>query len=523
MGTIVIDPISRIEGHLKIEVVVENGVVKDAHSSGTLFRGFEIFMKGHNPTDAQHYTQRICGVCPVSHGVTSVLNLDSAFGIADKIPANGRIIRNLIQAGNTIQSHILHFYHLAALDYVDVTAAADYSGSDPGLIKVRDFIGRALAAGNTAMLGPFFPRYEGDYRLPKAINQKAVADYVKALDMRRLAHEMTAIYFGRIPHGPGLVVGGVTQGPTADNIQLYRQKLTVLRDFIDNVYLPDVIAVAEVYADHFEQGFGCGKVLSYGVFDFDSNADLTKRKRFQPQGVATASLSLSAMDPKSITEDVKYSRFSTPSAYPGDGDTKDDPHKTGAYTWLKAPRYKGGVHEVGPMPRMLVAYLSGDAAVKKMVDDTLAHFKAPPSVLFSTLGRHAARALECKLVADAADKWLDELKPGEPFNVPFEIPDEAEGMGLWEAPRGALGHWISIKDKKIDRYQCVVPSTWDCSPRDDKDQPGPIEQSLIGAKVKDEANPFEVVRIVRAYDPCLACAVHLVRPNGDVIGQFRVA
>ncbi|MEL7563151.1 nickel-dependent hydrogenase large subunit [Dehalogenimonas sp. 4OHTPN] len=523
MGTIVIDPVTRIEGHLKIEVVVENGVVKDAHSSGTLFRGFEMFMKGHNPTDAQHYTQRICGVCPVSHGVTSVLNLDSAFGIADKIPANGRIIRNLIQAGNTIQSHILHFYHLAALDYVDVTAAADYSGSDPGLIKVRDFIGRALAAGNTAMLGPFFPRYEGDYRLPKAINQKAVADYVKALDMRRLAHEMTAIYFGRIPHGPGLVVGGVTQGPTADNIQLYRQKLTVLRDFIDNVYLPDVIAVAEVYADHFEQGFGCGKVLSYGVFDLDSNADLTKRRRFQPQGVANASLSLSAMDPKSITEDVKYSRFSTPSAYPGDGDTKDDPHKTGAYTWLKAPRYKGGVHEVGPMPRMLVAYLSGDAAVKKMVDDTLTHFKAPPSVLFSTLGRHAARALECKLVADAADKWLDELKPGEPFNVPFEIPDEAEGMGLWEAPRGALGHWISIKDKKIDRYQCVVPSTWDCSPRDDKDQPGPIEQSLIGAKVKDEANPFEVVRIVRAYDPCLACAVHLLRPNGDVIGQFRVA
>ena len=243
-----------------------------------------------------------------------------------------------------------------------------------------------------------------------------------------------------------------------------------------------------------------------------------------PQGIANTKLQLAAMDPTAITEDVKYSRFSSASnLYPGNGDTKDDAHKSGAYTWLKAPRYKGGVYEVGPMPRMLVSYLSGDATVKGLVDSTLAHFKAGPAVLFSTLGRHAARALECKLVADAADKWLNDLKIGDPFNVPFEIPDSGEGMGLWEAPRGALGHWITIKDKKIDRYQCVVPSTWDCSPRDDKDQPGPIEQSLIGTKVKDEANPFEVVRIVRAYDPCLACAVHLVRPNGDVIGEYRVA
>lgn len=522
MAKIVIDPISRIEGHLKIEVMVENGVVKDAHSTGTLFRGFEIFMKGHNPTDAQHYTQRICGVCPVSHGMTSVLNLDSAFGIASKIPDNGRIIRNLIQASNTIQSHILHFYHLAALDYVDVTAAADYDGDNVGLIKVRDFIGRALAADNLSMLGPFYPRYEGDYRLSKEINQKAVADYVKALDMRRLAHEMGAIYFGRLPHGPGLVVGGVTQGPTEDNITLYRQKLTVLRDFIDNVYIPDVIAVAEAYADHFEQGVGCGKVISYGVWDLDSNADLTKRARMQPQGIADASLNLATMDPTSITEDVKYSMFSSPSSYPGTGDTVDDSQKSGAYSWLKAPRYNGEVYEVGPMPRMLVAYLSGDETTQNLVNSTLAHFNAPPSVLFSTLGRHAARALETKIVADAADKWLDELKPGEPFNVPFEIPDVAEGMGLWEAPRGALGHWISIKDQKIERYQCVVPSTWNCSPRDDKDQPGAVEQSLIGTKVKDESNPFEVVRVVRAYDPCLACAVHIVSPKGEEKGRFRV-
>jgi Ni,Fe-hydrogenase I large subunit len=524
MAKIVIDPISRIEGHLKIDVTVENGVVKDAHSTGTLFRGFEIFMKGHHPLDAQHYTQRICGVCPVSHGVTASLNLDSALGIAGQIPNNGRIIRNLIQGANYVQSHILHFYHLAALDYVDVTAAADYTGSDQGLLKVKAFIGRAVTAKNNAMLGPFWPRYEGDYRLSKPINQKATMDYVKALDMRRLAHEMAAIFFGRIPHGPGLCPGGVPQGPTADNIAQFRTKLNILRDFTDNVYIPDVIAVAEAYAsDGFSQGVGCGKVLSYGVFDLDSNADLTKRKRVLPNGLAGADLKLTAFDPQAISEQVKYSWFDSPGGHPSQEDTKDNYNKSGAYSWLKAPRYNNEVREVGPLPRVLVAYLSGDATVKKMVDDTLAHFGAGPAALFSTLGRHASRALECKIIADAMDKWLSELKVGDPYNVPFQIPDTAQGMGLWEAPRGALGHWISIKGGVIDRYQCVVPSTWNCSPRDDKDQPGAIEQALIGAKVRDEANPFEVVRIVRAYDPCLACAVHLVRPNGETIGEYRIA
>ena len=522
MAKIVIDPISRIEGHLKIEVVVENGVVKDAHSSGTMFRGFEIFLKGHNPTDAQHYTQRICGVCPTSHGMTAVLNLDSAFGVDDKIPDNGRIIRNLIQGANYVQSHILHFYHLAALDYVDVTAVADYSGNDPGLIKVQQFISRALAAGDFSMLGPFWPRYEGDYRLSKAINVKAVQDYVEALNMRRIAHEMSAIFSGRIPHSPALVVGGATQGPTEDNIASFRAKLTKLRKFTDEVYIPDVIAVAEAYSDHFDQGFGTGNVLSYGVFDLDGKEkDLTKRRRFLPQGIASG-LSLGTFNPQKISEDVKYGWFSSGSGYPGDTDTVDDPNKSGAYTWLKAPRYDGNVYEVGPLPRVLVAYLSGDPTAQQLVNDTLSHFGAPATALFSTLGRHAARALECKMVADAMDKWLDELKPGEPVNVTAEIPDSAQGMGLWEAPRGALGHWISIKDKKIERYQCVVPSTWNCSPRDNNDQPGALEQALIGAKVKDEANPFEVVRIVRAFDPCLACAVHVVSPKGTEKGRFQI-
>ncbi len=233
-------------------------------------------------------------------------------------------------------------------------------------------------------------------------------------------------------------------------------------------------------------------------------------------------MDLATFDPKSITEDVKYGWFSSSSGYPGDTDTVDNPNKSGAYTWLKAPRYQGDVYEVGPLARVLVAYLAGDATANTLVDSTLAHFGAPATALFSTLGRHAARALECKMVADAMDKWLDELKLGEPFNVHTEIPDTAQGMGLWEAPRGALGHWISIKDKKIERYQCVVPSTWNCSPRDDKDQPGPLEQSLIGTKVRDEANPFEVVRIVRSYDPCLACAVHVISPKGTEKGRFRI-
>jgi hydrogenase large subunit len=504
MAKIVIDPITRIEGHLKIEVTVEGGVVKDAKSSGTLFRGIEILLKGRDPYDAQHITQRICGVCPTAHAMAATLNLDSAFGIADKIPDNGRIVRNLIQGANYIMSHILHFYHLTALDYVDVTKVAKYDGKDPALNAVKDFIKRALDAGDMAMLGPFYPRYEGDYRLPDDVDRAAVAHYVQALDMRRLAHEMSAIFSGKMPHNVGIVPGGATEPPTVDKIANFLWKLQQLRDFVDNVYIPDVIAVAEVYSDYFAIGKGCGNLLSYGVFDLEAKGkDLAKRSRLLKQGTTSATdLAYHALEPAKITEDVKNSWYkSTSGLHPSKGQTDPDRQKDGAYSWVKAPRYGGDVYEVGPLARMVVSYTAGEPTVQKLVNDTLAHFKAPPAALFSVLGRHAARALECKFVADSMPGWLLQLKPGEPMVADYVTPDTAEGMGLWEAPRGTVGHWIEIKGGKIANYQCVPPTNWNASPRDDKGQPGPIEQALIGTKVKDEGNPFELVRIVRSFDP----------------------
>jgi hydrogenase large subunit len=503
MAKIVIDPVTRIEGHLKIETVVEDGEVKEARSSGSLFRGFEILLQGREPYDAQHITQRICGVCPTAHAMASTLNLDSAFGVDDKIPENGRIIRNLIQGANYIMSHIIHFYHLAALDYVDVTKVAKYDGKDPALVSVRDFITRALDAGDMMMLGPFYPRYEGDYRLPDEVDQAAVAHYVQALNMRRLAHEMHAIFSGRMPHLVAIVPGGVTEIPTADKIADFLWKLEELRHFIDDVYIPDVLAVAGVYSDYFAIGKGCGNLLSYGVFDLDLNKDLAKRKRLLTQGTTSAdTLTHNPLDPARITEDVKSSWYSSQSGlHPSHGDTKPQHDKEEAYSWIKSPRYDGKVHEVGPLARMVVSYVAGEPTVQKLVNDTLAQFGAEPDALFSVLGRHAARALECKFIADKMVEWLLEVKPGEPVATEFTQPESGEGMGLWEAPRGSVGHWINIKDSKIANYQCVNPTNWNASPRDDKGQPGPIEQALTGARVKDESNPFEIVRIVRSFDP----------------------
>jgi hydrogenase large subunit len=414
---------------------------------------------------------------------------------------------------------------LTALDYVDVTAVAGYDGKDPALTSVKNFIQRATDAGDLDMLGPFYPRYEGDYRLSVDTSQAAVAHYVQALNMRRVAHEMSAIFSGKMPHNVGTLPGGATEPPTTDKMANFLWKLQDLRNFIDNVYIPDVIAVAEVYSDYFGIGTGCGNLLSYGVFDLNSTEpDLAKRPRLLPQGTVSATdLVHHPLDASKITEDVKNSWYKSGTGlHPSQGETDPDRTKAGAYSWLKAPRYDGKVYEVGPLARMVVAYAAGDPVVKKLVDDTLAHFGAGPAALFSVLGRHAARALECKLVADAMVDWVLALKPGDPVYAEYEVPSEGEGMGLWGAPRGALGHWIKIENGKIRNYQCVVPSTWNLSPRDDSGQPGPVEQAITGTKIKDESNPFEIGRIVRSFDPCLACAVHLVTPKGTEIGRYRV-
>lgn len=509
MGKIVIDPITRIEGHLKMEAVVENGTVKEARSSGTLFRGLELILRGRDPRDAARITQRICGVCPTAHATASCLALDDAFGI-EEIPANGRIIRNLISGANFIQSHTLHFYHLAALDYVDPTKLADYEGKDPVLRSITAFIGRGE-------LGPFAPRYEGDYRLPDDVNLQAAAHYIEALEIRRKAHEMLAIFGGKMPHNVGVVPGGVTRGPTVHTITTFLWHLNEIRDFIDSAYIPDVLALAESYPDYLEIGVGCGKLLAYGALD-QGGKNLFKR------GVVSADLKVMELDPSRISEDVKHSWYadSCGGRQPKEGETLPEWGKEGAYSWLKSPRYGGEVHEVGPLARVLVNYAKGDPKVKELVDFALRELKATPKALFSVLGRHLARALDCKLVADAMAEWVLELKPGEPAYVEYALPEEGSGVGLTDAPRGALGHWVEIKEGKIANYQCVVPTTWNASPRDDKDQAGPIEQAIEGTRIRDEENPFEIVRIVRSFDPCLACAVHLITPKGGSLGEFRV-
>jgi len=518
MGKIVIDPITRIEGHLKIECVVENGIVKDARATGNLFRGLELILRGRDPRDAQVITQRICGVCPQSHGIAATLNLDSAFGIADKIPDNGRIIRNLIHGAHVAQDHVLHFYHLAALDYVNVADVAKYEGNDSQLNSVKDFIKRGA-------LEPFLPRYEGDYRLPPEVNQQAVAHYVKALEIRRIGHEAVSIFSGKIPHSVGVVPGGVTTVPTADNIMAYIWKIKILQDFINNVYIPDVLAVAGAYLDYAEIGVGCKNLLSYGMYDLNgTSADYATRERLFKQGTIGADLKPAPLDTAKITEQVRHSWYedSTSGRHPSRGDTKPQYGKKDAYSWAKSPRYDGKVYEVGPLARVAVTYAKGDPKMKELVEGSLKHLKAKPSVLFSVLGRHLARALSAKFVADSLEGWALQLKPGQPAYVEYKIPEESMGMGIIEGSRGALGHWIEIKNKKIANYQAVVPTTWNISPMDDKGQHGPIEQALIGTKVKDEKNPFEIVRIVRSFDPCIACAVHVVTPKGRDLGKFRV-
>jgi len=290
MSKIIIDPVSRIEGHLKVEVVVEGGKVKEAKSSGMLFRGLELIMRGRDPRDAQRITQRVCGVCPTSHSIAATLNLDSAFGIADKIPDNGRIIRK-------------HFYHLVALDYVDVARLTKYEGNNPALNSIKGFIARGE-------LGPFVPRYEGDYRLPDEANEQAIAHYVAAFDMRRKGQEMLSLFGCKMPHNMGIMPGGVTSTPTVDNITSFLWRLKELQEFIDNVYLPDVLAVAGVYSDYFEIGHGCGNLLAYGSYELDGKeADLTKRKRFFKPGTTSTSFKFNGFDPAKITEEVKHSWY----------------------------------------------------------------------------------------------------------------------------------------------------------------------------------------------------------------------
>jgi hydrogenase large subunit len=505
MTRVVIDPVTRIEGHLKIEVDLDgsNNVV-DAYSSGTLFRGFEIILKNRDPRDATILTQRICGVCPIAHAMASSKNLDDAFDIP--IPDNARIERNLVLGANFLMSHILHFYHLAALDYVKGPPMSPWT--DP--------------TGNN------YPYDVLPSSTPSGEQGKTLVDhYVEALGIRKKAQEMAAIFGGKLPHSPTYVPGGFTERPDADKINQYSLHLAEVREFIDRAYIPDVLVVASAFPEYFGIGAGCGNLLAYGVFDLADGSKLLPMGRYTGGNTGSVNTEM-------ITEHVLYSWYADSQPLnPTVGETVPDANASGAYSWLKAPRYNDEVHEVGPLARMVVAYLNNEVdennvpryqKVRDLVDGTLdvlneriPGLNAGIPQLFSVLGREAARALECKYIADSIPGWLTELDVnGEVYSYQEKVANTT-GMGLTEAPRGAIGHWSKIgNNKRIDKYQIITPTNWNASPRDDLDQPGPIEQALVGTHVADPDRPVELLRVIHSFDPCLSCAVHVITPDGDV-------
>ena len=499
-----IDPVTRIEGHLSVTLDMADGKVSAAFCSGTMFRGFEMFLRGRDPLDAVQLTQRICGVCPVDHGVAASLALEAALGV--QLPPNGRRLRNLLLGASHIQSHLLHFYQLSALDFVDITAVLQYSGRDQRLQGVRDWVKAQLPNKAVNPAAPFLPRYDGDYMTDVDLNLGAVDHYLQALQKHQLAQEMLSIFGGKMPHATALVPGGVTARPTVDNVEAYRARLQELRAFIDTVYLPDVVAVAQAYPQHFQTGRGPASFLAYGAFPEDEGG----RAKLLPGG-AYLNGQVVPLDISLIREETAATWLNTgPGLSPARGQTTPQPDKTGAYSWVKAPRYDGEVMEVGPLARVLITHLSGaNPALSTLLTNTLQQLNLSVSSLFSTLGRHLARAVECKVVADRCAAWLDELELDQPtVSASYQITAAGSGVGLTEAARGALGHWLDISNRAISHYECVVPTTWNCSPRDDRGQPGALEQALEGLVLANQEQPIEAVRVVHAFDPCLACAVH---------------
>jgi Ni,Fe-hydrogenase I large subunit len=565
MSHVVVDPVTRIEGHLRIEAEVEGGLVSKAWSSSTMFRGIELILLGRDPRDAWAFTQRICGVCTTVHAIASIRAVEDAIGA--KPPANARILRNLVMAAQCIQDHVVHFYHLHALDWVDIvsalsadpeeTSALAQSISDWGLSSKSYFAGvKSRLAGfvERGQLGPFANAYWGHpaYRLPPAANLMAVAHYLEALDWQREFIKMHAILGGKNPHLQSFLVGGMAT-PVDPNqqaalnvhsIAAMKQLVAKARNFVSRVYIPDVLAVAPFYKDWAGIGAGVGNYLVYGEYP---ETDAGRSQLYFPSGVIRGrKLAVEPFDPAKISEQVKHSWYEYASGddkgiHPSVGETR--PRYTGPnppyerldtsakYSWLKSPRYDGQPMEVGPLARMLVAYLSGNESVKAKVDLVLGKLEVGPEALFSTLGRIAARAIETLVLAEKIETWVDELAANMGRGElaihdnskwdPSSWPKDAFGAGFHEAPRGALGHWVHIVDGKIANYQCVVPSTWNAGPRDASDQPGPYEAALAGTPVADPEQPLEILRTVHSFDPCMACGVHVVDAKKREVARVR--
>ena len=584
---VVVDPITRIEGHLRIEAETDaGGRITQAYSAGTMVRGIEIILKGRDPRDAWAFAQRICGVCTLVHGIASVRAVEDA--LKYDIPHNAQLIRNLMIAAQFVHDHVMHFYHLHALDWVDVVSAlkadpkatselaqkiSGYAKSSPGYFadvqkKIKTFV-------EGGQLGIFANGYWGHpaYKLPPEANLMAVAHYLEALAWQRDVVKLHAIFGGKNPH-PNFVVGGVPcaisvhstggqgKGPqyrggqdaTAVNmvgLEIVQNVIRQMREFVDQVYLPDTLAIAGFYKDWAGRGEGLGNFLCYGDFPAKRIDDV--ESYLMPRG-AILDRDLSRVHDVDLYADneiqefvahswYKYSGGDNQGLHPYRGETElnytgpkppyahlDVEHK---YSWLKSPRWKGHAMEVGPLARVLTLYAKGHKQTHELVDYTLKTLDVPVKALFSTLGRTAARTLESKVIADAMQGWFDDLmaniKAGDvrTFNDklwdPSTWPKHAKGVGAHEAPRGCLAHYLVIEDGKIANYQAVVPSTWNAGPRDPQGQPGAYEAALQDNHVlHDPKQPIEILRTIHSFDPCIACAVHVTDPEGAELVQVKI-
>ncbi|MBC7348867.1 MAG: nickel-dependent hydrogenase large subunit [Candidatus Aminicenantes bacterium] len=564
---IVIDPITRIEGHLRIEAALDgNNTIAEAYSAGTMVRGIENILKKRDPRDAWAFAQRICGVCTTVHAIASIRAVEDALGI--NIPRAANLMRNMIVAQQFIHDHVMHFYILHALDFVDVVSAlkadpkkvseiqqslSGWPNSSPAYFA--EVQKKVKAIVDSGQLSLFSNGYWGHpaYKLPPEINLLGVAHYLECLDWQSQVTKIHTIFGGKNPH-PNFVVGGVPlpidmnsdQALNAEKLAVIADSIKRMKDFVEQVYLPDLLAIAPYYLEYASLGEGLGNFLVWGEFPEGQLNEIDKL--IFPRGVIINRdlknvIVPDPRDAQKMKEYVthswyKYGQGDEAGLFPWEGETvfnytgPKPPYEylnvEGKYSWLKSPRWNELPMEVGPLARVLVLYATGHKQTVELVNLVLEKLKAPVSAVFSTLGRTAARAVETKVIVDLLQKFYDELiteiKAGntDTFNDakwnPRTWPKKAMGFGYTEAPRGALGHWVVIENKKIKNYQVVVPTTWNASPRDHKNQPGAYEASLVGTRLADPAQPLEILRTIHSFDPCLACAVHIIDPKGRKVG-----
>ena len=577
---VVVDPVTRIEGHMRVEVNVdENNVIRNAVSTGTMWRGIELILKGRDPRDAWAFTQRICGVCTGTHALTSVRAVEDALGI--EIPENANSIRNLMQLALQVHDHVVHFYHLHALDWVDVVSAlsadpkatselaqsiSPWPKSSPGYF--RDLQGRLKRFVESGQLGPFKNAYWGSaaYKLPPEANLMATAHYLEALDFQKEIVKIHTVFGGKNPH-PNWLVGGAACSINVDEIgavgAINMERLNLVSsiiqqsiEFVEQVYIPDVKAIASFYKEWlYGGGISSQNVLAYGDIPDYAN-DYSTSNLLLPRGaIINGNLNevheVDNKDPEQIQEFVAHSWYSyadeSIGLHPFDGVTKPNfdvstakgtktnieaVDESAKYSWIKSPRWRGNAMEVGPLARYIIGYAQGREDFKEPTVKLLTDLGLPLEALFSTLGRTAARALEAEWAGHKMryffDKLIANIKAGDTATVngekwePKDWPSECQGAGFTEAPRGALGHWIKIKDGKIDNYQAVVPTTWNAGPRDPDGNIGAYEAALMNTPMVDADQPVEILRTLHSFDPCLACSTHVMSPDGTELAEVKV-